>query len=55
MNDDARTNPTPLSTPTIPVIACFLSRADFPAAGSEIVRVVQAGHGPEHLLARCDG
>jgi hypothetical protein len=51
MNDDAGTKPTALSTPTIPVIACFLSRADFPATGSEIMRVVQARHGPEDLLA----
>jgi hypothetical protein len=51
MNYDARTKPTPLSTPTVPVIAFFLSRADFPATGSEIMRVVQARHGPEHLLA----
>ena len=51
MNDEARPRPTPLLTPTVPVIACFLSRADFPATGSEIMRVVQARHGPEHLLA----
>jgi Protein of unknown function (DUF2795) len=51
MNDYARTKPTPLSTPAIPVIACFLSRADFPATGSEMMRVVQARHGPEDLLA----
>jgi Protein of unknown function (DUF2795) len=51
MNDDARTKPTPDWTPTVPVIAFFLSRGDFPATGSEIMRVVQARHGPEHLLA----
>ena len=51
MNDDARAKPMPLSTPTIPVIGFFLSRADFPATRSEIMRLVQARHGPEHLLA----
>ena len=51
MNDNARAKPTSLSTPNVPVIACFLSRADFPATGSEITRVIQARHGPEHLLA----
>jgi hypothetical protein len=51
MSDYARNKPTPLSRPTIPVIAFFLSRADFPATGSEIVRLVQARHGPEDLLA----